>query len=504
MISRLLYFPLVASLLGCTAARPTAASGRCSKVSSVPLEGSVVSQKLKDGTLISGWGGVLDLLENPEAPDSSARQRCTVHMDLIPVQAGAQPQVARVAFWTAEHCLKLERARSAELNVFDPETKKYLRLKISLDVLEEFNRGRELFSRLQPDLLATYLSGANRPSRLLNNGKPIIERGIGSCKADTQSVRDLEPNQTVYCSSVLDLARLEATVSESDLSKSEVFETLSKMQRKLLDERNVQAAQIQAISEVLPEVQGEGLIYWFENWRDRVAQVTLWRSYEAQAGLIDMVRVCPIESNDGVCRTEFREFFSGALKEFSERNPAIGAPSYQEFLHAEANLPLTDTQHNVPWLLYSQKAVEQYMSQSNRSSFGTNFLQQLGTKSVEELVTKTLGESGPLYYAAAPLADLVSGSGRPLAEHLLFKEKTILFKHDVANDQSATFLLQPGDSGSVLLIGNMPVGVVSTVNSEETSGGAAITPLPEIDDEETEATESMSDKKNLPSPSACR
>jgi hypothetical protein len=425
-------------------------------------------------------------------------------MDFVPPVVGKESQLSRIAFWTAEHCLMFERARGAELNVFDPQTKKYLTVKVALDVLDEFNRGRDLFAQLEPDLLPSFLSGANRPSRTLSDGKPIIERGTGPCKLDSEVLRASEPTETVYCSSVLDLSRLEGTVSATDMSRTDVLETLGRMQSQLLLQKDTQSAQIEAIAALLPPADATGLVYWFENWRDRVSKVTQWRGYEAQADLIEQVRNCAPQNQEGICRSEFRQYFSAPLAEYSDRVSVVGS-SFQEFLHTEANLPVSNTQHNVPWLIQSQSLVKNYMSVGNQSSFGTNFLRQPSSLPLSELVQKTLGTTGPLYYAAATLSELISGSGRPLQEHLVFNEKTILFKMTEVNDQSATFLLQPGDSGSVLVLGNMPVGVVSTVNGAETSGGAAILPLPESGDEETEAAGTSVAKKEVKSPvNSCR
>jgi hypothetical protein len=43
-----------------------------------------------------------------------------------------------------------------------------------------------------------------------------------------------------------------------------------------------------------------------------------------------------------------------------------------------------------------------------------------------------------------------------------------------------------GASGSILSIfGSIPAALLSTVDGEPTSGGAGVTPLPEIDDDDT-------------------
>ena len=56
------------------------------------------------------------------------------------------------------------------------------------------------------------------------------------------------------------------------------------------------------------------------------------------------------------------------------------------------------------------------------------------------------------------------------------------------NKGYAQLRLRPGDSGSMILAGGLPIAVLATVDGEKTSGGAAVLPLPEINsDEEDEA-----------------
>jgi hypothetical protein len=83
-----------------------------------------------------------------------------------------------------------------------------------------------------------------------------------------------------------------------------------------------------------------------------------------------------------------------------------------------------------------------------------------------------------------PVAKMFNTTHKPLAEHFTFNEKTLLFSFDKNAENGELFLVQPDDSGIVLVVGNQPVGVVSTVNGDPSSGGASTMPLPEVSDEE--------------------
>jgi hypothetical protein len=76
-----------------------------------------------------------------------------------------------------------------------------------------------------------------------------------------------------------------------------------------------------------------------------------------------------------------------------------------------------------------------------------------------------------------------------------FNAKTLLYSYDKGLQQGESFLMQPGDSGSVILVGNTPIGVVSTVNGVETSGGAAVMPLPEYAEEPEDVPQAKATKK---------
>lgn len=68
-----------------------------------------------------------------------------------------------------------------------------------------------------------------------------------------------------------------------------------------------------------------------------------------------------------------------------------------------------------------------------------------------------------------------------------------IFDYDPA---VAHFSFDKGDSGSLLnIFGGYPVAALSTVDGEPTSGGAAILPLPEVDEELDTTTISTSVQK---------
>ena len=132
------------SLLGSVTAACSAQNApnqQCSSVNAVQVPGTILSQSIESGEIPLGWGGVLDLLEHPEKPESSTRQRCTVHMDYIPTPSGGTVNPNRIAFWTAEHCLRWQKAGSAELSLFDKSSKKYIGFAFPLESgLFEVNR----------------------------------------------------------------------------------------------------------------------------------------------------------------------------------------------------------------------------------------------------------------------------------------------------------------------------------------------------------------------------
>jgi hypothetical protein len=97
-----------------------------------------------------------------------------------------------------------------------------------------------------------------------------------------------------------------------------------------------------------------------------------------------------------------------------------------------------------------------------------------------------------LFNFVANKASSTSGSGsiRPQffgLGNLVDKEDAEFGKREVLvnyDGSERAFGLEKGDSGSMLTIfGGLPLGVLSTVNGEPTSGGASVTPLPEPVDE---------------------
>jgi hypothetical protein len=57
---------------------------------------------------------------------------------------------------------------------------------------------------------------------------------------------------------------------------------------------------------------------------------------------------------------------------------------------------------------------------------------------------------------------------------------------------------QKGDSGAIMLLDGIPVATLYSVDGEETSGGAAILPLPDIADDVSEPTQIASSGKEFP------
>lgn len=456
----------------------------CSNVKALPVSGSVVEKALKDGKMQAGWGGVLDLLEDPKNPSKSARQRCTVFMDIALNEEGQLLGGNRLGFWTAEHCLKWTKAQGAEINIFDPSKKKYIKFAIQLDEFERFKAGLELFKRHAPGEVGKYLQASNRAPA------GIIERGIPACLAETEKIQQQDPEMGVVCSSVLDMARLEATVPANELARKDVVETLTRMNAEIASKDAQAKAQAAALSSLsFSQQQSKYLVLWLNKWRPRVSEITQWRGYESLAGIIEAVRNCKVSDSVGLCNPAIRDFFSAPLQDY---NSLAGGnqTTYEAFLKSEANAPTSETKNkfNVPWLLDSQKSVQFSMSLSTQAFFSTNFLKSVVT-AAEQNQKMTLGTDGPLFYAAAPINALMSDQGTELSESLVFGDKTIIFKYP-KKSAGNTFLMQPGDSGTTLLVGNMPIGVVSTVDGKETSGGSAVLPLPELQDDSDQGASS--------------
>jgi hypothetical protein len=448
----------------------------CSKTNALSIPERAVSKEIMDGSFSSAWGGVLDLLEQPESPNTSARLRCTFRMDYIPEVQGKTTDSARIALWTAEHCLKWTNAFSAEVNLFDPQAKKYIRFRADLDDMVRFRQGAQLFSELAPDVLPEYLLSAARPE------KGIIERGIPICKSDSKELQAGNTNVGVVCSSVLDLARIEGTVHTSDQQRADVTEALTRMREFIKRNEDDQLARVNALKLLIPTAEYDYFMDFQTNWRTKISLLTKWRGYEGIADLIERVRQCNAAVTTGICSSQIKEFFADPLSEYGEL--ATAGKTYPEFLKDEAYTPLTATSGNLLWLLYFQKNLNKAIRFSDQITFDSNFLRNVNLFD-RALVSKTTGDTGPVSYVSMPVAKMINTAVKPLAEHFTFNEKTLLFSYDINAENGELFLLQPGDSGTVLVVGNQPVGVVSTVNGDPTSGGASTMPLPEIRDEET-------------------
>lgn len=415
-------------------------------------------------------------------------------MDFISTPSGGTVNPNRIAFWTAEHCLRWQKAGSAELSLFDKASKKYIRLPIELDELERFKVGKELFSRLKPDMLGLYLNASDRPE------KGIVERGAPVCKTDTGALQSLDPSLGVVCSTVLDLARIEGTISPSVQGRQDVAEVLGRMRAEIEKIETDQFEKVDLLTGIMPTVERNGLIFWLTNWRSKVSLITKWRGYEGMADIIEEVRLCNVGESSGLCNQEFRDFFSASLAEYVQLKEA--GETYPDFLLREVNRPTTSTSHNLQWLLLSQKNIQKAIGLAGQASFGTNLLRKTPLLAPQESI-KTLGNSGPTYYSLAGLDLLSAGLGNSWADQMLFNDKTILFKYKKNLINGETFLLQPGDSGTVALIGNMPIGVVSTVNGKETSGGTSVLPLPEYD-ANAEETVSVGGARKQSKPLSCK
>jgi hypothetical protein len=484
-MDRSLFTSLSLSLLGCGASSQNAMN--CSKVSSIAVDGSVVEKSMRAGKLPPGWGGVLDLIEEANGSENPKRYRCTVHMDVAKGATGTSPDPHRLAFWTAEHCLKFDKARSAELNIFDPSKKRFVRFPVRLDELDRFTAGKKLFEQHLNQRVAEYVEAAGRPSR------GLIERGIPACKVDTQLFMNQNPNLGVVCSSVLDLARLEGRVHESAASRTDVYELLSRMHTDIQVQEKKQLDSIQAFAQFISATQLNDMKFWLENWRPKISQLTQWRRYEGFSLLIEEIRsTCTAENVMGVCHPDIRAFFADALDEYKLANTVA---TYQDFLKAKVNAPQDGKTFNLPWILHSQKSVENLLPLTGAATLGTNFEIPSSKGTVRVTQSDTLGTKGPLYYSAVPISDLRSTAVESLKTNMKFNAKTLLYSYDKGLQQGESFLMQPGDSGSVILVGNTPIGVVSTVNGVETSGGAAVMPLPEYAEEPEDVPQAKATKK---------
>lgn len=491
---KVFFIPLATAVVGCST-QPNMLN-TCSKVQAISLPDSGVYGDIESGKLPAGWGGVLDLIQDTSQLDSSPRHRCTVHMDLVITADGSHEEQEELALWTADHCLKFSEADGADLYLFDTSKKTYLRLKVEIPELERFKRGLLLFqarlsasstgdTEAQSDL-NTFLKAGNRPSVLLN-GEPLIERGASLCKSDTATYKASTQGTTVTCSSVLDLARLSVLVSDESMRQHDVVDALNRMKsdlRKLNDRR------FELIEKITNQQDRTGQEFFIRNWRPKVTALTRWRRYEAESALIEKVRLCEPGEHSGICAQEFRNFFSDALSDYTTKWGVSAGQNFQSALKNEVYsepLPTTNAKHNLKWLLSTQAGLGKGMENNplllSDVKFSTNFSRQ--TEVPDHLDNlPVLGSVGGLYYGLA--SPFTMYTSKPAEVPIKINSKTILLSHLGSLETEKTFFLQPGDSGSLFLLGGLPLAVVATVDGKETSGGTAVLPLPTIADDAVE------------------
>lgn len=502
MRSRVLHMSLVLSLVACAAQQGGVPD--CSSVKSAPNSDSKVFKDLKAGTMKSGWGGVIDLLETPETTATSKRSRCTVFMDYVPVASGQKEDPLSIAFWTADHCLNFSDSKGAELNIFDPEKKRYHRFSISIPDLETYRAGLKLFedrvfsSANVGDVTAaadldSFKYSAKRLSVTLN-GAPLIERGATTCKTDTQAHKTTKTDETAICSTVLDLARVNANVQLPSAGSAELTAILTRMAKDLKAQED---ARLKMAEDKIPNIgtYRSNFIFFLKQWRKRIAVMTQFRSFESQSELIEKVRQCATDDFTGICAQVFRDHYKTPLDQYKvwvKDDPSGSVRNFPTALHdevyAEPNANNAD-RHNIKWILGGQEAIGKYSFMGAEVFFASNLLRPGYTMPAVK-PPPTLGESGPLFYGLVPAANLAPNvdMANPLAQ-MLFKPSTVLVPYPKAGN-NITIAMQPGDSGSLLVIGGIPIAVLSTVDGVETSGGASIRALPEYVDE-PDSTSSM-------------
>jgi hypothetical protein len=483
---------------GCAAQKPV-----CSTAKSIPVLNGSIYNELNARTLPPAWGGVIDLIEDPDSPETSKRSRCTVKMDYVPLASGQSTNIANLAFWTADHCLNFSTAQSAELNLFDPDLKIFHRFAIRLPAMEEFKAGLKLFqerSKTTPggdaasDLAAFQEAGKRNPVSLDNSGTQIIERGSAACQTDTASFKSSSPGLTAICSTVLDLARLEATADSAALNRTDVKGALERLsaylqsaEKKRFDDAVILVPPI-PIPGTTRTLQSD-FLFFLNNWRLKIMQMTRWRGLESQSSLIEKVRNCAADETEGICAAPFRTFFNDALSEYAGWN--VSSKTYPVALHDEVNAPETPTKHNLPWIIKGQNDIKNFAFLSAESSFASNFLRKGVTATVSSTLP-VLGESGALFFGlATPFQMIGADSNTDPTSIIKFYAKTVLIPYATTSNAGLSFLLQPGDSGSVWIVNNTPIGVVATVDGVETSGGASVRPLPEIPEDDAASPETQ-------------
>jgi len=425
-------------------------------------------------------------------------------MDYVPVAAGQTADPLSIAFWTADHCLNFSGAKGAELNLFDPGQKRYLRFSMTMPDLDNYKLGLKLFEdRIASaagvgDLtaaadLASFKSAAKRLSVTLNGG-PLIERGATTCKTDTQSHKVTKTDETAICSTVLDLARVTATVQLPSTGNAELTAVLTRM---ATDLKTQEDARLRMAEDKIPNIGSyrSNFMFFLNQWRKRIAVMTQRRAFESQSELIEKVRQCATDDFNGICAQVFRDYFKTPLDQYKVwvKDDASGAVrnfpiALHDEVYSEPNANNAD-RHNIKWILRGQEDIGKYSFMGADVFFATNLLRP-GYTLPSVKPSPTLGESGPLFYGLISAANLAPNvdMANPLAQ-MLFKSTTVLVPYPKGSN-NLTIAMQPGDSGSLLVIGGIPIAVVSTVDGIETSGGASIRALPEYV-EESDSTSSM-------------
>jgi hypothetical protein len=377
-----------------------------------------------------------------------------------------------------------------------------MRLKIQIQELDLFKQGLSLFQTRaslasETDLSAEqdlneYIFAAKRnPVQL--NGADLIERGTPICKEDTSQFKALNPEKSTVCSTVLDLARIEALVPEFEYQKPEISEALKRMSSDLAEVEKSKFASSEALekSGILTSAQRSDYDFYLTNWRLKVSALTTWKRYEAQSGLIEKVRNCADGSEEGICAAGFRSYFAPAISEYLQWDPT-NVSSNLDFRQALKNEVYHDirqqypSKHNLKWLLEVQKLNAQaFIPLHGKLEFASNF-SKIAIEPEKEL--KVVGEMAPLFFGKLSTLLLSNGDLElKLVHSLTFNDKSMLISHSKLNQsQSANYLPQPGDSGSVLVTDSTPIGIVSTVDGVETSGGTSILPLPEFPEDSNE------------------
>jgi hypothetical protein len=284
---------------------------------------------------------------------------------------------------------------------------------------------------------------------------------------------------------------VDAVATQESLVMPEVQALLDRLSAAMKEQEDEKHAMVANI----PESLKTNFDFFLKRWRGAVSDMTRWRGYEGQTALIEKVRLCDASATSEICEQQFRSFFKKPLDEYAVWTTGYTGTdkTFQQALHDEVYAsPTVGNKRNLLWLIKSQSDFSNYAAVSAQVYLSSNFLRP-GFSGDTSKSFPTLGESGPLYYGLVspakilqPQRDYLPASiiNNPLA-FLVLKEKTVLAPGLAGSVNLKSFLLQPGDSGSVLHIANTPIGVIATVDGNPTSGGASVMPLPEYTEEST-------------------